>query len=81
MPSLADFIKASIIHIPQHKLYKYVICDLQTFIDKIKRIYVEAEDEVSKVTPILFREFAQADEEGREQLLVSFCQIIDGHGC
>lgn len=69
--SMADFLKASIIHIPQHELYHFVIRDLQVFIDNIKRIYIEAEDEVSKVTPILFKEFAQADEEGREQLLVS----------
>ena len=68
---MADFLRASVIHIPQHKLFRFLIRDLQTFIDNIKRIYIEAEDEVSKVTPILFKEFAQADEEGREQLLVS----------
>ena len=67
---MSDFLKATIIHVPQHELYRWVTRDLQTFIDNIKRIYREAEDEVSKVTPTLFKEYAQADDEGREQLLV-----------
>lgn len=58
------------IHIPQLQLYSWVAKDLQTWIDNSKKIYQEAEDEVAKVTPSLFREFSQANDEGRAELLV-----------
>lgn len=75
LPSLTDFVTAMTIHIPQLQLYSWVAKDLQTWIDNSKKIYQEAEDEVGKVTPSLFREFSQANEEGRAELLVRHFQL------
>ncbi|EJD04390.1 uncharacterized protein FOMMEDRAFT_155520 [Fomitiporia mediterranea MF3/22] len=68
-PSMSDYLTAMIVHVPQLELYRLVTKDLQAFIDNSEKIYREAEDEVGKLTPVLFREFAQANEEGREELL------------
>lgn len=59
---------------PQLELYSWVAKDLQTWIDNNKKTYREAEEEVAKVTPILFREYSSADEEDRADLLV--CQMV-----
>lgn len=67
---MADYLTAMVVHVPQLELYRLITKDLQTFIDNSMRIYREAEDEVGKLTPILFREFSQANEEGREELTV-----------
>lgn len=69
---MADYLTAMVVHVPQLELYRLITKDLQTFIDNSMKIYQEAEEEVTKLTPILFREFAQANEEGREELLVGF---------
>ena len=61
---------AMTVHFPQLELYSWVTKDLQLFIDNSKRLFEEAEDEVAKLTPSLFREFSQANDEGREELLV-----------
>ncbi|THH12139.1 hypothetical protein EW145_g162 [Phellinidium pouzarii] len=69
LPSMAEYVTAMTVDIPQLQLYSWVAKDLQTWIDNSKKIYREAEDEVAKVTPSLFREFSQANEEGRAELL------------
>ncbi|KAL5518577.1 hypothetical protein ACEPAH_260 [Sanghuangporus vaninii] len=68
-PSMADYLMATVVHVPQLELYRLITRDLQTFIDNSMKIYRDAEEEVAKLTPILFREFAQANEEGREELM------------
>ncbi|KLO20428.1 Spc7-domain-containing protein [Schizopora paradoxa] len=66
---LADYVTAMNVHVPQLELYSWVAKDLQTWIDNSKKIYREAEEEVAKVTPSLFREYVSAEEEGRSELL------------
>ncbi|KAL5534634.1 hypothetical protein ACEPAG_1097 [Sanghuangporus baumii] len=67
--SMADYLMATVVHVPQLELYRLITRDLQTFIDNSMKIYHDAEEEVAKLTPILFREFAQSNEEGREELM------------
>ena len=69
---LAEYIIASGVDLPRLKLFTRVSQDLQNWVDESKIIYKQAEDEAAKLTPELFREYSQADEEGRDQLLV--CQ-------
>lgn len=69
---MADYATAMNVHVPQLELYSWVAKDLQTWIDNSKKIYREAEEEVAKVTPSLFREYVAAEEEGRSELLVRF---------
>lgn len=68
---MADYLTATVVHVPQLELYRLITRDLQTFIDNSMKIYRDAEEEVAKLTPVLFREFAQANEEGREELMAS----------
>ncbi|KAL5495664.1 hypothetical protein ACEPAI_1127 [Sanghuangporus weigelae] len=67
--SMADYLMATVVHVPQLELYRLITRDLQTFIDNSMKIYRDAEEEVAKLTPILFREFVQSNEEGREELM------------
>lgn len=71
-PSLLDFIIALNIDVPQLELYSWVAKDLQTTIEQSKDKFQQAEEEAAKMTPELFREFLQANEEGRADLLVCF---------
>lgn len=73
---MADFATAMNVHVPQLELYSWVATDLQTWIDNSKTIYREAEDEVAKVTPSLFREYVLAEEGGRAELLVSTNRLL-----
>lgn len=73
---MSEFVTAVNVYIPQLELYSWVAKDLQTWIVNSRRIYQEAEDEVAKVTPGMFREFSQANEEGRSELLVSLLHLI-----
>lgn len=68
---LAEFATAMAVDVPQLELYTVVAADLTTWIEQSKKICLEAEEEVQKVTPALFREFAESDEAEKAILLVS----------
>ena len=67
---LAEYVTAMAVEVPQLKLYTRVSKDLQAWIAQSKVVYDQAEEEAAKLTPELFTEYSQADEEGQEQLLV-----------
>jgi kinetochore protein Spc7/SPC105 len=67
---LAEYVVAVDVDTPQLELYTHVSKDLQAWIEKSKQDYRQAEDEASKVTPELFEEFREADEESQKELLV-----------
>ena len=58
------------VDMPQLELFSWVAKDLQTWIEQSKRKFHYAEEEAAKMTPGLFREYSQANDEGRIQLLV-----------
>ncbi|KAI0067956.1 hypothetical protein BV25DRAFT_895566 [Artomyces pyxidatus] len=66
---LADYFVAMSVDVPQLELYSHVAKDLQMWIEHTKEIYRQAEEEATKVTPALFREYSAADEEIKEELL------------
>ena len=66
---LSEYVVAMAIDVPQLELYTHVSKDLQVWIERIKGIYKEAEEEALKMTPELFQEFVMADEEGQNELL------------
>lgn len=68
--SLADYVVAMAIDLPQWILYAGVSVDLQGMVDGIKDFYKVSEKEVEKDVPALFREFASADDDLKEELLV-----------
>jgi Spc7 kinetochore protein len=70
--TLSDYVVAMIIDAPQLELYSHVAADLQRWIEHSKEIYRQAEEEATKVTPTLFREYSMADEETQAELLVPF---------
>ena len=79
---LAEYVVASGVDLPRLKLFTRVSQDLQNWVDESKAVYKQAEDEAAKLTPELFREYSQADEEGRDQLLVCcFFLAIIGNAC
>jgi kinetochore protein Spc7/SPC105 len=67
---MAEYVTATMVNIPQLKLYTRVAKDLQAWIEQSKTVYEQAEEEAAKLTPQLFTEYSQANEEGQEQLLV-----------
>ncbi|KAI0274874.1 Spc7 kinetochore protein-domain-containing protein [Gloeopeniophorella convolvens] len=66
---LSDYVIAMAIDDPQLELYSHVAADLQRWIEHSKEIYHQAEEEATKVTPMLFREYATADEQTQAELL------------
>ncbi|KAG1757257.1 Spc7 kinetochore protein-domain-containing protein [Suillus lakei] len=66
---LSEYVVAMAVDVPQLELYTHVSKDLQVWIERIKGIYKEAEEEALKMTPELFQEFVLADEEGQNELL------------
>ncbi|KIJ21478.1 hypothetical protein PAXINDRAFT_159567 [Paxillus involutus ATCC 200175] len=66
---LAEYVVAMAVDVPQLELYTHVSKDLQAWIERIKEIYKEAEEEALKMTPQLFQEFVTADESGQAELL------------
>ncbi|KIJ68713.1 hypothetical protein HYDPIDRAFT_24966 [Hydnomerulius pinastri MD-312] len=66
---LAEYVVAMAVDVPQLELYTHVSKDLQAWIERIKGIYKEAEEEVLKMTPQLFQEFVMTDESGQAELL------------
>jgi hypothetical protein len=47
-----------------------IVNDIRSAIDKYKAQYRETEEDAAKDMPFLFREYATASEEDREQILV-----------
>jgi kinetochore protein Spc7/SPC105 len=68
--TLADYAIAMAVDAPQLELYSHVAADLQRWIEHSKEIYHQAEEEATKVTPMLFREYSMADEQTQAELLV-----------
>ncbi|KAF9229625.1 hypothetical protein BS17DRAFT_688618 [Gyrodon lividus] len=66
---LAEYVIAMTVDVPQLELYTHVSKDLQTWIERIKEIYKDAQEEALKMTPQLFEEFITADESGQAELL------------
>ncbi|KAG6814029.1 hypothetical protein H0H92_003879 [Tricholoma furcatifolium] len=66
---LADYAVAMGIDLPQLALYSRISRDLETWIEKSKADFEQAEDEAAKITPELFTEYSRADEEGQAELL------------
>jgi kinetochore protein Spc7/SPC105 len=77
---LAEYVIAHDVDIPQMKLYSHISKDFQKWIEKSKEYYKEAEEEVQKITPKLFEEFQDTDEEGKAELLVCVLSI-SGNSC
>lgn len=71
LPNMTEFVIAMNIDIPQFELYSWVAKDLEEWIRRSKDNFKQAEEEAAKMTPGLFREFSQANEEERSELLVS----------
>jgi len=63
------------VDVPQLELYSHVAKDLQLWIEHSKEIYKQAEEEATKFTPALFREYSVADEEIKEELLVRLTEL------
>ena len=66
---LAEYAVAMAVNVPQLELYSHVSKDLQTWVERIKEIHREAEEEAQKTTPPLFQEFVTTDESGQAELL------------
>ena len=66
---LAEYVVAMAVNVPQLELYSHVSKDLQSWVERIKDIHEEAEEEVQKTTPPLFQEFITTDESGQAELL------------
>jgi Spc7 kinetochore protein len=70
--SLADYVVSMSVDLPQSILYASVSKDLQDMVDGIKEFYRNAEQDAEQDVPALFHEFAGADDEWKEEILVSF---------
>ena len=66
---LAEYLVAMAIDVPQLELYTHVSKDLQAWIERIQGIFLEAEEEVLKMTPQLFQEFVSTDETEQAELI------------
>jgi hypothetical protein len=67
---LADYYVGLTVSVPQLELYTHVAKDITLWIAHSKEIYQQAEEEAARVPPSLFREFLEADDEVKEDLLV-----------
>lgn len=67
---LAEFMTAMSIEVPQLELYSVLAEDLTGWIEESKKICQQAAEDVLKMAPALFTEFAMADEYGKQDLLV-----------
>ncbi|KAJ3796448.1 Spc7 kinetochore protein-domain-containing protein [Lentinula aff. detonsa] len=65
---LAEYAVAMAIDVPQLVLYSRVARDLQEWIEQSKIGFLQAEEEASKVTPLLFAEYLRTDQEGQMDL-------------
>lgn len=75
---LAEYVVAMAVNVPQLELYSHVSKDLQAWVERIKEIHGEAEEEVQKVTPPLFQEFVTTDQSGQAELLHQL-KLIKAH--
>jgi hypothetical protein len=75
---LADYCVAMNVDAPQLELYTHVARDLEAWIARSKVHYTQAEEEALRMTPELFREYANADEEGQAELLHQL-KLIKAH--
>ena len=73
---LAEFVTALSVELPQLELYTTIAGELHTWIEESKKMCKEADEEAIKMTPGLFREFADADDGEREFLIVSTCRLF-----
>ncbi|EKM60780.1 uncharacterized protein PHACADRAFT_168096 [Phanerochaete carnosa HHB-10118-sp] len=67
--ALAEYMAAMSIEVPQLELYGVLSEDLTGWIDESKKICKQAEEDVLRMTPALFAEFALADEVEKQDLL------------
>ena len=67
---LAEFMNAMSIEVPQLELYSGLAEELTGWIEQSKKICKQAAEDVLKMSPALFAEFAMADEYGKQDLLV-----------
>lgn len=68
---LSEYAVAIGIDAPTLILYTRVSQDLEAWMEKSRDDFIQAEEEAAKVTPELFIEYAQADEESQVELLAS----------
>lgn len=68
---LADFTASLAVDIPQLELYSTIANEMTAWIDDSRKICREADEEVLKLQPSVFREFANAQQEDRELYQVS----------
>ncbi|KAI0706070.1 Spc7 kinetochore protein-domain-containing protein [Cytidiella melzeri] len=66
---LAEFMTAMAVDVPQLELYHDLASQLTAWVEESKKICRQAEDDAVKLTPALFREFAEADELEKQDLL------------
>lgn len=67
--SLAEYVNAVSVDIPQLRLYSLASKDLQVWLERSKANFQEAEAEAEKLTPELFSEFMDAGEDGQAELV------------
>jgi Spc7 kinetochore protein len=73
-----EYVVALAIDALQLELYSHVgdvAADLQRWTEHSKEIYRQAEEEATKVTPTLFREYSMADEPTQAAFLVPFPSV------
>jgi kinetochore protein Spc7/SPC105 len=66
---LAEFFTGHAVHAPQLQLYTHAARDIAQWIAHSKENLAQAEAEAARVPPSLFREFVDADEDVKEELL------------
>ncbi|KII93693.1 hypothetical protein PLICRDRAFT_131726 [Plicaturopsis crispa FD-325 SS-3] len=78
---LSDYVVAMSVDVPQLELFTHVSKDLQAWIERSRALCAEAEEEALKMTPELFREYSQSDEENQAELLHQLKMIkANAHG-
>ena len=73
---LAEFMSAMAVDVPQLELYSVLGSELTAWIEESKKNCRQAEEDAVKVTPALFREFAEADESEKADLVVCLSALI-----
>lgn len=73
--SLADYFTAMALDVPQLKLYSKAAEELNEWIEDSKTTFEQANEEAKQVTPELFLEYLDADEDNKAYLVV--CSQVD----
>ena len=76
---LSEFMAAMAVDVPQLELYSVLATELTAWIEESKKICRQAEEDAVKMTPALFREFADADESEKADLVVCVLRWIYQH--